>query len=74
MPLPVQPPIIVSLIGSARTGAGLNACCNRDANDCPTGVKVGYSEMAALDVRRTGFRDDWNCTLLPAPDNAAAMS
>ncbi len=65
---------INSLIDSATTGTGLKACCDRDTNGCPTGVNVGNSELAALDIRRAGFHGDWNCTLLPAPDYAAVMS
>ncbi len=65
---------IIGLIGSTKTGTGLKACCDRDTNECPTGIRTGKSEFDALDIRRADFHGDWNYTLLPKPDNVAVIS
>ncbi len=65
---------IIGLIGSTRTGTGLKVCCDRDTNDCPTGIRISKSEMAALDIRRADFHGDWNYTLLSTAESVAVIS
>ena len=65
---------IIGLIGSIRTGMGLKVYCDRDTNDCPTGIKISKSEMADLDIRRADLHGDWNYTLLPTAESVAVIS
>ena len=65
---------IIGLIGSTRTGMGLKVYCDRDTNDCPTGIKISKSETAALDIRRADLHGDWNYTLLPTAESVAVIS
>ena len=65
---------IVNLTGSTATGTGLKVHCECDTNDCPTRIKLGKSEMVALDIRRADFHCDWNHTLLPTPADIAVIS
>lgn len=65
---------IIGLIGSARTGTGLKVNCDRDTNDCPTGIRISKSEMAAMDVRRADYHGDRNYTLLPTSESVAVIS
>ena len=57
--------VIVQLIGSTTTEAGLKVCCELDANQYPKGLKVSDAEMQAINVSRDGFQGEWNYTISP---------
>jgi hypothetical protein len=57
--------VIVQLIGSTRTEAGLEVCCEIDANLYPKGVKVSDREMAELNIKGDEFHPEWNYTISP---------
>lgn len=69
----LQPLFIINLFGSTTTGTGLKAHFDRDTNEYPPGIRINKPEMAPIIVQRADFGGDWNCTLLPAPDNIAAV-
>lgn len=57
--------VIVQLIGSTTTEAGLKVCCELDANQYPKGLKVSDAEMQAINISRDEFQGDWNYTISP---------
>jgi len=57
--------VIVNLIGSTRTTAGLRVRCELDRGVYPKGQDVPDSEMAALNFVPHRFHGDWNCTIHP---------
>jgi len=36
-----------------------------DSGKYPTGIKVSDQELAAMNMKRASFHDDWNYMLLP---------
>ncbi len=58
--------IIVNLIGSTTTEAGLHIQVALDTEDYPTGVKVSDEAMQSLHLEREEFHGEWNYMLLPA--------
>lgn len=57
--------VIVNLIGSTKTRAGLAIKAELDENAYPTGIKVSDAELAAVRIKRAKFHGDWNYTILP---------
>ena len=57
--------VIVNLIASTSTQAGLRVQCQLDTKAYPKGVKVSDEEMASLNIQRDPFHGEWNYTLLP---------
>ena len=57
--------VIVQLIGSTTTKAGLKVCCELDANQYPKGLKVSDAEMQAINISRDEFQGEWNYTISP---------
>jgi hypothetical protein len=57
--------VIVQLIGSTTTEAGLKVCCELDANQYPKGLKVSDAEMQAINISRDEFQGEWNYTISP---------
>ena len=57
--------VIVQLIGSTTTEAGLKVCCELDANQYPKGLKVSDAEMQAINISRDEFQGAWNYTISP---------
>ena len=55
--------VIVQLIGSTTTEAGLKVCCELDANQYPKGLKVSDAEMQAINISRDEFQGEWNYTI-----------
>jgi hypothetical protein len=57
--------VIVNLIGSTRTAAGLRVRCELDRGTYPKGQDVQDSQMAALNLAPHRFHGDWNYTIHP---------
>jgi len=57
--------VIVQLIASTTTDAGLTVACRLDENDYQKGIKVSDAEMAALNIKPATFQGDWNYTFVP---------
>jgi len=61
--------VIVHLIGSTTTRAGLTIRAGLDEEKYPTGIKVSNSQLAALQLTPADFHGDWNYTIAPRPQN-----
>ena len=59
--------VIVNLIATTTTGAGLIIHSDLDENTYPLGVKVTDDQMENLAIRRDPFHGEWNYTLMPRP-------
>jgi Rhodopirellula transposase DDE domain len=57
--------VIVNLIGSTKTKAGLRVKAELDTNTYPKGIKVTDEELAAVEIKRHAFHGDWNYTISP---------
>lgn len=57
--------VIVNLIGSTRTEAGLRIEAALDTNSYPKGIEVSDEEMAGVRIKRDKFHGDWNYTISP---------
>jgi hypothetical protein len=57
--------VVVSLIGSTRTRAGLRIEAELDTNSYKTGIKVSDEELAAVQLREDKFHGEWNYTIAP---------
>ena len=58
--------VIVNLIGSTRTAAGLRVRCELDRGTYPKGQAVSDAQMARLTLTPHRFHGDWNYTIHPA--------
>jgi hypothetical protein len=58
--------VIVNLIGSTTTQAGLTVQAAIDPTPYPTGVKVTDEELARVPIQRADFHGEWNYTIAPA--------
>jgi len=57
--------VIVQLIASTTTDAGLTVACRLDESDYAKGIKVTDAEMAALNIQPADFHGEWNYTIAP---------
>ena len=57
--------VIVQLISSTTTEAGLTVRCELDPNLYPKGVKVTNEEIEALNITLDAFHGEWNYTISP---------
>ena len=57
--------VIMNLIGSTTTEAGLTINADLDNNRYPKGIKVSEQEMAAIHITEHKFHGDWNYTITP---------
>ena len=57
--------VIVNLIGSTRTAAGLRVRCELDRGAYPKGQEVSDAQMATLKLVPHRFHGDWNYTIHP---------
>ncbi len=57
--------VIVNLIASATTQAGLRVHSELDPRSYPAGIKVTDREIAQIALRRDRFHGDWNYTIHP---------
>ena len=56
---------VVSLIGAAKTDAGLEVHCALDENVYEKARKISDAEMASINLHRHRFHGDWNYTIKP---------
>lgn len=59
--------VVLELISSTTTEAGLTVTAVKDGNCYPTGIKVSDQELAALNLVNASFHGDWNYTIHPQP-------
>ena len=64
--------VVVNLIGSTTTQAGLRIKAALDDNHYAQGIKVSDQELAALSIERDEFHGEWNYRLLPRNAHAHA--
>jgi hypothetical protein len=57
--------VIVQLIASTTTRAGLAVACRLDESDYAKGIKVTDAEMATLNIKPAAFHGEWNYTIAP---------
>jgi hypothetical protein len=57
--------VMVELIGSTTTQAGLRIEAEVDRGTYPLKIKVSDAEMAALEIERAAFHGNWNYTIRP---------
>jgi hypothetical protein len=57
--------VIVQLIASTTTDAGLTVACRLDESNYAKGIKVTDAEMAALNIQPADFHGEWNYTIAP---------
>jgi Rhodopirellula transposase DDE domain len=57
--------VIVNLIGSTRTAAGLRVRCELDRGRYPKGQAVSASRLAMVQLAPHRFHGDWNYTIRP---------
>jgi len=65
--------VIVHLIGSTTTRAGLTVRADLDTGTYPTGLKVTDAELAAVRLEPAEFHGDWNYTIAPPPQPIAEV-
>ena len=59
--------VVVNLIGSTRTKAGLHVQAELDTNAYETGIEVSDEELAAVCMKKDTFHGEWNYTISPKP-------
>ena len=65
--------VIVDLISSTTTQAGLKVVCELDTNIYPKGIVVSDAEMDAIHIVRAEFHGEWNYTIKPRPSSDRAV-
>ena len=57
--------VVVNLIGSTTTEAGLRIKASLDENSYSPGIKISNEELNALAIERDPFHGEWNYRLMP---------
>ena len=57
--------VVVNLIGSTTTTAGLTIHAELDEGEYPTGTKITDKELAGVRIKRNKFHGEWNYTIIP---------
>jgi hypothetical protein len=57
--------VVVNLIGSTKTKAGLHIEAELDPNAYETGVEVSDEELSAVRMKKDKFHGEWNYTISP---------
>ena len=57
--------VVVNLVGSTRTGEGLEVHCTLDEASYEKGRKISDAEMDELKIKRNAFHGDWNYEIHP---------
>src|SRR3954454_11377294 len=65
--------VIVQLIGSTTTRAGLTIRADLDTGTYPTGIKVSDAELAAVHLEPADFHGEWNYTIRPQGEPSAQV-
>jgi hypothetical protein len=60
--------VIINLIASTKTRAGLRIRAELDTHKYPTGIKVTDAQLSTLNLKQMEFHGDWNYALLPRPN------
>jgi hypothetical protein len=58
--------VMVKLIETTTTTAGLKVRCQLDTNLYPPGIKVADKDVAKVRIKRHEFHGEWNYTILPS--------
>jgi hypothetical protein len=58
--------VVIELIGSTTTKAGLKIKANLDKRTYPKGIKVTDEEMSQLSIERADFHGEWNYFIKPS--------
>ncbi len=66
--------VIVQLIASTKTEAGLNIACDIDWGTYPKGIKIPKAALKDLNVTYDNFHGDWNYTISPYRNHATKKS
>ena len=61
----VSQEVIVNLIANTTTQKGLRIQAQRDTNTYPLGITVTDEELAAVQLEKEAFHDEWNYKILP---------
>ena len=62
--------VVVQLIASTTTMAGLTVACRLDESAYAKGIKITDAEMATLNIKPAAFHGEWNYTIAPRrPEN-----
>jgi hypothetical protein len=59
--------MVVNLIGTTKTKAGLHIQAELDTNAYETGIEVSDEELAAVRIKKAAFHGEWNYTISPKP-------
>lgn len=59
--------VVVDLIGSTTTTAGLHIQAELDTNAYETGIEVSDEELATVRLKQEKFHGEWNYTITPHP-------
>ena len=65
--------VIVNLIGSTTTRAGLSIQADLDPQRYPTGVKVSDDALAQVPIEHHTFHGEWNYTIQPTPPTSTIV-
>lgn len=57
--------VIVNLIGSTTTSAGLRVEAQLDLDHYPTGIKISDDQLAKVQIKADRFHGEWNYQILP---------
>jgi transposase len=57
--------VIINLIASTKTSAGLCVECGFDKGEYPNGLKVGDAEFESIHITKDDFHGEWNSTISP---------
>ncbi len=57
--------VVVNLIGSTKTGAGLEVRAELDGGSYPVGREVTEQQIESLSIKREKFHGEWNYTIRP---------
>lgn len=57
--------VIVQLIASTKTIAGLDVECELDEGVYKTGIKIPDAQMKQINIERSSFHGEWNYTIWP---------
>ncbi len=57
--------VVVNLIGSTKTKAGLHIQAELDTNAYDIGIEVSDEELAAVRIEKAAFHGEWNYTISP---------
>jgi Rhodopirellula transposase DDE domain len=63
--------VVVNLIGSTRTEAGLEIHAELDEKEYATGIKVTDAELAEVRIEKNDFHGEWNDTIRPKPKRSS---